>query len=49
MDRGSWQATRSWGHKESDMTGQLSTFLEELLAPLESRLWAAAALSTSEP
>ena len=27
MDGGAWQATRSWGHKESDMTGQLSTFL----------------------
>ena len=25
MDRGAWWATVPWGHKESDMTEQLST------------------------
>ena len=25
MDRGAWRATSPWGHKESDMTEQLSS------------------------
>ena len=27
MDRGAWQTTGPWGHKESDMNDQLSTAL----------------------
>ena len=31
MDRGAWQATVHGGHKESDMTEQLTTFTLSLL------------------
>ena len=31
MDRGAWQATGSWGHKESDMTVYLTLSLPTIL------------------
>ena len=35
LDRGAWQAIRSWGHKESDTTEQLSlTSLEPSILPV---------------
>ena len=29
MDRGTWWATSSWGHKESDTTEQLSMYVQD--------------------
>ena len=44
MDRGAWQATVHWGHKESDRTEQLSLSLLSKLQEVEKdkQAWCAA-------